>query len=213
MKSKSFYYTLVITAIFIAIILILAFTPIGFIQLGFIKATIIHIPVIIGSILLGPKIGAGLGALFGLTSLISNTISPAVLSFVFSPLIPVPGTDSGSWLSLIICFIPRILVGIVPYYVYKLLLKISKNKLRLDWVFLSVSGIVGSMVNTLLVMNLIFFLFHDSYAYVKSITVDMVYGAVMTVVAVNGIPEAIVAGIITAAMGKVLFKMKMNKKL
>ena len=71
---------------FSAIIILLAVTPIGFINLAFIKATIVHIPVIIGSLLLGPKLGAVLGFVFGVTSLINNTLNPAISSFVFSPL-------------------------------------------------------------------------------------------------------------------------------
>ncbi|WP_267879121.1 ECF transporter S component [Listeria grayi] len=111
--SKSKDITLL--AVFTGIILLLAFTPLGFIPLGIIKATIIHIPVIIGSILLGPKRGAILGVVFGATSLISNTISPALLSFVFSPFIPIPGLTHGSLLALLICFLPRLLVGILPF--------------------------------------------------------------------------------------------------
>lgn len=73
-------------ALFAALILIMAFTPfLGYIPLGFTRATIIHIPVIIGSILLGPKKGAFLGAVFGLTSFINNTLNPNVTSFVFTP--------------------------------------------------------------------------------------------------------------------------------
>ena len=42
-----------------ALIVVLAFTPfIGYIPLGVTRATIIHIPVIIGSLMLGPKKGA-----------------------------------------------------------------------------------------------------------------------------------------------------------
>ena len=81
--------SLVQMALFGAIIVLLAFTPfIGYIPLGFTKATIIHIPVILASLLLGPKKGAILGALFGLTSLISNTFQPTPTSFVFHPFIP-----------------------------------------------------------------------------------------------------------------------------
>ena len=73
-------------ALFGAIIVIMAFTPfLGYIPLGFTRATIIHIPVILGSLLLGPKKGAALGAIFGLTSLINNTMNPTVTSFVFTP--------------------------------------------------------------------------------------------------------------------------------
>ena len=95
-SRSSQVYGLVLLAMFSAIIFLLAFTPIGLIDLPLIKATILHVPVIIGSILLGPKKGAFLGGIFGLTSLIKNTMMPSALSFAFSPFIPVPGTDRGS---------------------------------------------------------------------------------------------------------------------
>ena len=77
---------LVQVALFAALIIIMAFTPfLGYIPLGFTRATIIHIPVILGSILLGPKMGAILGGVFGLTSFINNTMNPTVTSFVFTP--------------------------------------------------------------------------------------------------------------------------------
>ena len=66
---------LVILAVFSAIIAVMAFT-VGYIPLGFMNATIIHIPVIIGAILLGPVEGGILGFVFGLTSLINNTVRP-----------------------------------------------------------------------------------------------------------------------------------------
>ena len=69
---------MVLSALLGGIIVLLNFTPIGYIQLPIIKATIIHVPVIIGSILLGPKIGAGLGVVFGLTSLYNNTFAPTL---------------------------------------------------------------------------------------------------------------------------------------
>ena len=76
---------IVLLALFSAIILLMAFTNLGFIPLGVINATIVHIPVIIGALFLGPKKGAFLGFLFGLTSFINNTFKAATASaFVFS---------------------------------------------------------------------------------------------------------------------------------
>ena len=78
--------SMVQVAIFGAIICIMAFTPfLGYIPLGFTRATIIHIPVIIASLLMGPKKGGVLGFVFGLTSFINNTINPTATSFVFTP--------------------------------------------------------------------------------------------------------------------------------
>lgn len=124
--SKSKSYKLVLTALFTAIIIIMAFTPLGYIPLVVINATIIHIPVILGAIFCGPKKGAFLGFVFGMTSFVKNTIMPASLSaFVFSPILAssVVG-PSGIIKSTIICFVPRILVGIIPYFVYKGIVKL-----------------------------------------------------------------------------------------
>ena len=80
--------SLVMTAVIAAIIVIMAFVPfLGYIPLGFMNAATLHIPVIIGAILLGPKYGAFLGLTFGLTSLWKNTSMPNPTSFVFSPFV------------------------------------------------------------------------------------------------------------------------------
>lgn len=196
-----------------AIILVMAFTPfIGYIPLGFTRATIIHIPVILGSLLLGPKKGAMLGTLFGVTSLINNTINPTVTSFVFTPFYSLDG-GQGNWLSLVICFVPRILVGIVPYYVYKLLQKLMKNSKKGQFVSLTAAGLAGSLTNTLLVMNMIFLFFNQSYAAANNLPANELYGFILSVIGINGVPEAIVAAIITVALGKVLLTLKEKNKL
>ena len=106
---------MVTTAMFVAIILAMSFVPyLGYIPLGFMNATIIHIPVIIGAILLGPARGAFLGGIFGLTSMINNTFNPNLTSFVFSPFYSL-GNVHGNFKSLMICFVPRILIGVARY--------------------------------------------------------------------------------------------------
>lgn len=123
-------YQMVLTALFTAIIMIMAFVPyLGYINLVVIKATLIHVPVIIGSIMLGPKKGAFLGFVFGCTSLINNTFNPTLLSFAFSPFYSV-GEIGGNAFSLVICFVPRILVGIVPYFVYRALRGFLKKSVQ-----------------------------------------------------------------------------------
>ncbi len=195
-----------------ALILIMAFIPfLGYIPLGFTRATIIHIPVIIGSILLGPKKGAFLGLLFGLTSLLNNTFNPTVTSFVFTPFYSV-GDTSGNALSLVICFLPRILVGIVPYYVYKGIRKLLKQKKGAEAVSLSAAGLAGSLVHTLLVMNFIYFFFGRSYAAaMQGVSIESLYGVIMGVIGINGMPEAIVAAILTTAIGGALLRSRRKK--
>lgn len=191
----------VVLSMFAAIIIVLNFTPIGFLNLGLIKATIIHVPVIIGAVLLGPKRGAVLGLLFGACSLVVNTATPSLLSFAFSPLIPVPGMGRGSLWALLICFIPRLLVGILPYYAYRAIRFFCKEESsRQRTVTLAVTGALGSFVNTGFVMALIYFVFKDAYAAAKNIPVTAVLGAIMGVVGVNGVPEALAAALLVTAV-------------
>lgn len=199
-------------ALFIALIFLMAFTPfLGYIPLGFTRATIIHIPVIIGALLLGPKKGAVLGFAFGLTSFINNTMNPTVTSFVFTPFYSL-GEYSGGIGSVIICFVPRILVGIVPFYVYRLIQKHSKGQ-GTSVRGLALAGVAGALTNTLLVMNLIFLFFRKSYASANGVGVKTVYGFILSVIGMNGVPEAIVAGILTVLIGKVLLNKNVRTKL
>ena len=88
-KRDTRYLTSV--ALMAAIVILLANTPLGMIHLPVIKATTVHIPVILGAILLGPWAGAILGGVFGVCSLISNTMAPTLLSFAFSPFMSMTG--------------------------------------------------------------------------------------------------------------------------
>lgn len=126
-STNSKTYELVLTGLFVAIIVVMALTPLGYIPLVVINATTIHIPVILGSLFLGPKKGGFLGGVFGLTSFLKSTLAPSSLSaFVFSPVIAVGtlhpvgalATIAVIFKSLFIAFVPRILIGVVPYFVY-----------------------------------------------------------------------------------------------
>ena len=192
-------------AMFIALIIIMSLTPLGYIPLGFMRATIIHVPVILGSVLLGPKKGAFLGFVFGLTSFINNTINPVVTSFVFTPFYSL-GEFEGGFGSVIICFLPRILVGVCPYFVYQALYFFLKKKKTGQYISLGAAGVVGSLTNTILVMGLILVFFKDSYAAAREVSADAIYSVVATVIGMNGIPEAIVAAIIVAFLGRILFR-------
>ncbi len=194
-----------LTAMFLAILILLAVTPLGFIPIGPINATTMHIPVIIASIVLGPRLGAFLGGVFGFISLIRSTIIQTPLSFVFSPLVPVIGTTQGSWKASLVVFIPRILIGIVPYFVYMGFKRFSKR--NTSPVALFIAGLAGSLTNTILVMNLIYFLFQQDYAQVIGANTNAVYSAILAVIFTSGVPEAIVAGLATAGVASVLLKL------
>lgn len=203
---------LVLMAMFTAIIIAMAFVPyFGYIPLGFMNATIIHIPVIIGAIVLGPKKGAFLGGVFGLTSMINNTFNPNLTSFVFSPFYSV-GDVHGNFASIIVCMVPRILIGVVAYYVYKGMLKLFSKFKAKSIAALAVAGVAGSLTNTLLVMNGIYFLFGSSYAAAKGIAFEALYGVILGVIGTQGVPEAIVAAVLVMGIGKALLVAVKNKR-
>ncbi len=186
---------------FVALIFIMTFVPFtGYIPLGPINATTIHIPVIIGSIVFGPKKGALLGFMFGLSSLIKNTFMPSSASaFVFSPFYSVGGMSGNGW-SLVICFVPRILVGIVPYYV-----NVGLKKLKTpETVSMAFAGLLGSLVNTLLVMHFIYLFFASGYATVMNQPLQTLYLFIMGIILANGVPEAVVAAVLTVIIAKAI---------
>jgi uncharacterized membrane protein len=194
MENLSKTKKIALAGMFGAIVLLLGLTPVGLIPLPIINATTLHIPVIVGALILGPKYGAFLGFLFGLTSLMRNTFTPGATSFVFSPFIDLPGTGSGSALSLLVVFLPRILVGVLPWFAYAGLKKILPEKL--NTANYAVAGVVGAMTNTLLVMHFIFFFFGETWNAARAEPADVIYTAILGIIAANGIPEAIAAGIL-----------------
>ena len=111
-------------AMLCGILLVMGMTGIGFIPLPFIKATTMHIPVILGAILLGPKAGAILGGLFGLCSIWANTTAPGIMAFAFSPFMSNDGLI-GALKSLWIALGCRILLGLVAGWLWMLMKKIK----------------------------------------------------------------------------------------
>ena len=200
MKSSLHTRYLMQVALMAAIVALVAFVPfLGFIPLVVIKATTVHIPVIIGAILLGPKAGGVLGAVFGITSIIKNTIEPSLVSFVFSPLIAVPGTSSGSFKALLVALVPRILIGIVSGIVFKALAH-SSGEPRKDRIAAGIAAFAGSAVNTGFVMGGIYFLFGREYAAAQQMAVETLSKFIMTVIFTNGLAEALDAVVIAAAI-------------
>ena len=191
MKTKKHNTSwMVSVALMAAIVIVLANTPLGMIQLPIIKATTVHIPVILGAIL---------GAVFGICSLVSNTMAPTLLSFAFSPFLSttgIPGALKAIWIS-VGC---RILIGVAAGWLWVLFTKIKLNQ----FIALPIVGFVGSMVNTVTVMGSIYFLFAQQYAEAKEVALTAVFGLVMGTVTASGIPEAIAAAILVLALGKVL---------
>lgn len=152
-----------------------------------IKPTIVHIPVIIASIIYGPRIGATLGGLMGILSMVHNTLFFLPTSYLFTPFV-----ENGSFYSVIIAVVPRILIGITPYFIYKWF----QNRAGLV-----LAGAIGSMTNTVFVLGGIFILF-------KNVFEGNIQAMIATVLGTNSIAEMIISAILTVAIVPVLQKAK-----
>ena len=180
-------------SLFIAIELLMVMVPfLGFIPIGPLRATTLHIPVIIAAMTLGKEKGAGIGLVFGLSSLLINTISPTVTSFVFSPLI------SGSFMSALIAIIPRMLIGYVSGWIYE------KSQWHRRTVVMTVSAMMGSLTNTVLVLGGIYLIFGSQYASSIGQSYQQLLPYFLGIIMTNGVLEAITGTIIAVAVTKIL---------
>lgn len=159
---------IVIAGILGAIALLLGATPLGFIPVptpaG--HATIMHIPAIIGAIMEGPMVGALIGLIFGVWSLMRG--------------------GSVMFADPIIAILPRVLIGIVSYYVY---LPLRKKPVLAS----AAAAIAGTATNTIGVLGL---------AYLRGYFPT--WEAAGAVAVVHGTPEIIVATILVVILVKAL---------
>ncbi len=182
-----------ITAILAALTLLLGVTPIGFIPIPPVTVTLMCIPVIVGTILEGLPVGLFLGSIFGLTSLFQ--------AIGFS-LVPNP---FGMWLltnfplqAVVTIFIPRLLIPVVTWLLYKAISRGTKG-LR-DKIGIGVSAFFGSIANTVFFLGFLYLLmlpYADKLAPNLGTTPDGLFSAILTIGAINGLPEAAAAIILT----------------
>lgn len=184
------------TGILAAIIILMGFTPLGFLHVGVVEITFSTIPVIIGALILGPLAGGILGGVFGLTSFIQcfgmSPFGAALLAI-------------NPFYTALMCFIPRILIGVFAALVFKAFPK--KNVAAFG-----VSALVGSLTNTLLFVGLIIVCFGSS-EYVGGMMAgfDNVLLFFVGFVGLNGLIEAIANTVLGAAIAKPLYTMNTKR--
>lgn len=196
MKTKQ-TQRLAFMAMFLAIEAVLVFTPLGYLPIPPLNPTTMHIPVIIAGIVLGKKSGAQMGFVFGLTSFLRATFEPGPTSFVFSPFISFAGI-SGNWTSLLIAFVPRILLGFLAGWIFEMLTKKKVN----ESMSVVIAALAGAMTNTILVMGGIYIFFGQPYAQALGLSYGALIGAIMTIVTTNGVFEAVIGALICTLVCK-----------
>jgi len=135
-RVSSKTYKMTLTAILSAIIVVLGVTQIGFIPIGPIRATILHIPVIIGAIFGGPYVGIITGLAFGIMSFLQAPTDPT-----FAPIWAIGGFREIALIA-VTAIVPRILIGVVSAYVFKITKKISDMVSRVLFIAIQVVAFI-----------------------------------------------------------------------
>ena len=183
--------TLVELALLTAIIVVMSFTPIGYLKTPIVEITFITIPVVVGAILVGPAAGAFLGGVFGLTSFIQCF----GMSHFGAMLLSI-----NPFLTFIICFLPRVLMGWLCGIIFRAMLKCDRTKFKL-WAY-GVGAFSGAALNTILFVITLVVLFGRT-DFILSIG-DTLPKLIAAIVGLNGVIEAVVCTIVGAAVAKAL---------
>lgn len=191
-------------ALLVAVLLVMAYTPLGYLKTPGLEITFMMVPVVLGSILLGPTAGAILGGVFGLTSFGTcfGTSAFGVALFNISPI-----------LTFIVCVIPRILAGWIPGLVFRAMYNPKAGKVRKNIAFFTAS-LLGPILNTLLFMSALVICFYQT-DFIQQISTSL--GAanplifVVLFVGLNGVIEAAVGFGISGILSRALYPMLHGK--
>lgn len=178
-------------ALLIAIILLMAFTPIGYIRTGALSITLIVIPVAVGAVILGPAAGAALGAVFGITSFIQCFGMEPFGTALFSV---------GPVRTFIVCMVPRILMGLCAGLITRAFTKIQATKK----IAVFIGSLSAAVLNTIFFMTTLIALFQGYLSENFGLQMSKVFAFVAAFVGINGVIEAIVACVVAGAVAKAL---------
>ncbi|WP_461213412.1 ECF transporter S component [Lacticaseibacillus sp. GG6-2] len=199
MTRKSSAYTISILGILGALIIMQAYIPmIGYIRIfpAWPAISTIHLTVILGGVLLGVRGGAGLGALWGVISLIkayTDATDPVTILLFRNPLIAI---------------LPRIMVGIVAALIFNHIAK-SHQRDVIATIKMVCAGVAGALTNTSLVIALTWVFFaHNANAVVAGADASNLGWLLIAALAINAVAEATMAGIIVPLLGQVLMRFK-----
>ena len=195
MKSRVFHLTF--TALFAALILLFGLTPIGMIPLVFVNVTILCVPVIVGTLLLGLKTGLVLGACFGAVSALSAFGiwgTPSTLAGTLVAANPA--------LALIMCFLPRLLVPTAAHFTYRLF----SGGRRASGKAVPIAAIAGSLTNTVFYLGLMLLFY-----VIAGIDTKEVLALIGGIGLIAGSLEAIVAAVLSTPVLAALWKITKHK--
>ena len=192
-KTKWNTRTLVQTALFVAIILLMKVTGLSSIHVGPLNMTLTMIPIAVGAMLLGAEIGALLGTVYGLTSLYDAISGASLMTGAFFQISPL--------LTVVLCVVLRAAVGYLTGLLFKALRRIDRTRTICYYL----GGLAAPVLNTLLFMGFIVLVFYRT-EYVQSLAARLgANGPIMFIillVGVQGIIEAVAGCVIGGTVAK-----------
>ena len=192
MKKKGTLY-LVQMALLVAIIVLMAFTPIGYIKTAGLEITLIVVPVAVGAVLLGPAGGAVLGGVFGITSFI-QCFGTSGFGATLLSINPIA--------TFVVCVPTRILAGWVAGLVFAAMRKSESKKVKELAYY--VANLACPLCNTLFFMTtLCVCFFHTDYIQGFAGGAN-VFAFVLAFVGINGLIEAATCFVLGSLISRTL---------
>ncbi len=153
----------------------------GYIQLPFMASvTIMHIPVIIAAIFVGPLGGTITGFVFGLSSLINAAVNP---SGVLDPLFVNP----------LCSILPRLLFGFVSGYLFKAITFIPYLPKFLKG---AITAFLGTLIHTCLVIGSLYLFVNEQISGIMNVG----YFAALAMIIPGAMVEVLVAVVVCVAV-------------
>lgn len=189
---------LVLLGLLSAILFVMSYTPLGYLKIFGIEITFNVIPVAIAAIALGTSGGATVGAVFGLTSFLQCIQGTSLFGATLLGINPV--------FTAILCFLPRILSGLVSGALHKPLTNKLGKKIPCF-----ITGFASAFLNTLFFMTVLILLFGktDYIAGMRGGANILVF--ICTFVGINAVFEMLASTLISGAVGNALYKAKAIK--
>jgi len=199
MARKISTVRLVLYALFIALTLLLGLTPIGLIPLGFINVTVLHIPTIVGTIVLGWKAGLLFGGCFGLASFLS------VCGLAMTPPSALAGAllAESPILTILMCFVPRLLVPVTTHLVYQIFnRRAQKKNNKSSKLGVAPAAVVGTLTNTVFYLGMML-LFYIFVGLDSAVVLAIIGGTGLIAGACESVAAALIATPVVAALHRV----------
>jgi uncharacterized membrane protein len=188
---------MVFASIMMALIVFLSVTMLGYIfyAQGTAPITIIHIPVVVGAIVLGKRYGALLGATFGLFSMI--------MAFIYPTIINAPFTNP------ILSVLPRAIFGFIIYPIYLLIDKYIKNRTASTALSIAISTLIHSIIVIILlyftIKTNLYFYADDYKAAFESVTLKSI---LMILISFNSLIEIVIAVLVGTPAALILINLR-----